>query len=68
VIKGRHEVGRKLSRFLFGYGVGRILFTGLKKRTQAFRRLLLRLDNETVQPPCQEPPAETRSSSGSTTG
>jgi hypothetical protein len=30
VIECRHEVGSDLSRFLFGYGVGRILFTGLK--------------------------------------
>jgi hypothetical protein len=30
VVKGRHEVGGNLCRLLFGYGVGRILFTGPK--------------------------------------
>jgi hypothetical protein len=30
VVKSRHKIGSDLSRFLFGYGVGRILFTGLK--------------------------------------
>jgi hypothetical protein len=30
MVKGRHEVRCDLSRFLFSYGVGRILFTGLK--------------------------------------
>jgi hypothetical protein len=30
VIEGRHEVGSDLSRFLFGYGIGRILFASLK--------------------------------------
>jgi len=29
VMERRHEVGGDLSRLLFGYGVGRILFTGL---------------------------------------
>jgi hypothetical protein len=41
VIKGRHEVGGDLSRFLFRYGIGRILFTGFKhvlKRSTIFRR------------------------------
>jgi hypothetical protein len=30
VIKGGHKVGSNLCGFLFGYGIGRILFTGLK--------------------------------------
>jgi hypothetical protein len=30
VVKGRHEVGGDLSRFFFGHGIGRILFTTLK--------------------------------------
>ncbi len=30
VVKGRHKVCGDLSSFLFGYGVGRILFTRLK--------------------------------------
>ena len=30
VIKGGHKVGSNLCGFLFGYGIRRILFTGLK--------------------------------------
>jgi hypothetical protein len=30
VIKGGHKVGSILCGFLFGYGIGRILLTGLK--------------------------------------
>jgi hypothetical protein len=41
VIKGRHKIGGDLSRFLFRYGVGRILFTGFNhvlKCTTILRR------------------------------
>jgi hypothetical protein len=41
VVKGRHEVGSDFCRFLFRYGVGGILFTGLKdvlKRTAILGR------------------------------
>jgi hypothetical protein len=30
MVEGRHEVCGDLCRFLLGYGIGRILFTGLK--------------------------------------
>jgi len=38
VVESRHEVCGDLSRFLFRYGIGGILFTLLRKRIQVCRR------------------------------
>jgi hypothetical protein len=49
-IKGRHKISSNFSRFLFGYGIGRILFTGLKDVFQRAAVLGCASVPETVQP------------------
>jgi hypothetical protein len=54
VIKGGHKVGSNLCGLLFGYGIGRILFTGLKDVFQSAAIFRLLLGIETVRPPAPE--------------
>jgi hypothetical protein len=57
VVKSRHKIGSDLSRFLFGYGVGRILFTGLEDVLQSAAVLGRAFGIGIARPTWLEPPA-----------
>jgi hypothetical protein len=60
VVESRHKIGSDLSRFLFRYGVGRILFTGLENVFKCTAILGRASVNETTQLTWLEPPAKRR--------